>query len=112
MLKSETIVRYTAEEIDEIRRGGGDLTDYARLDALSDEEIEASIDREEEGEFDRSTLRAGIPQPKQKITVRLDSDVIEWFRSQGSGYQVQMNDVLKNYMEAQKLHPSATTPRR
>lgn len=39
-----------------------------------------------------------MPVPKALLSLRLDADVIEWFRSQGSGYQSRMNAVLKAYM--------------
>ncbi len=102
MQKSERIVQYTAAEIDEMRRRGEDRTDYARVDAMTEEELEASIDWDEEGEFDWSTVQVGIPGPKRQVTVRLDADVIEWFKAQGAGYQTRMNAVLRSYVDAQK----------
>lgn len=39
---------------------------------------------------------------KQQITLRLDPDVLKFFRKQGRGYQSAMNAVLRKYMEAQK----------
>jgi len=65
MRSAEHTVRYTAAEIEEMRRRGEDRTDFARLDRMTEEELEASIDREEEGAFDWSTVRAGIPQPER-----------------------------------------------
>jgi uncharacterized protein (DUF4415 family) len=102
MQKQETIVRYTAEELDEMLRRGESQTDWARVDAMTEEELEASIDHEEEGEFDWSTVQVGIPGPKQQLTVRFDADVIDWFKAQGTGYQTRMNAVLRSYVEAQK----------
>ncbi len=61
MAKSERIVQYTADEIDEMRRRGESRTDWARVDAMTEEELEASIDYEDEGEFDLSTLQARHP---------------------------------------------------
>ena len=95
-------VRYTADELAAMRQRSEDQTDYARLDAMTEEELEASIDREEEGEIDWSTIQVGIPGPKQQITVRFDRDVIEWFKAQGAGYQTRMNAVLRGYVDAQK----------
>ncbi len=40
--------------------------------------------------------------PKKQITVRLDADMVEWFRNQGRGYQTRMNAVLRSYYEAYK----------
>lgn len=102
MEKNEHIVCYTADEIDEMLRRGEDQTDWARVDAMTEEELEASIDKEEEGEFDWSTAQVGIPPPKQQLTVRFDRDVIAWFKAQGRGYQTRMNAVLRSYVEAHR----------
>ncbi len=40
--------------------------------------------------------------PKKQITVRLDADMVEWFKRQGRGYQTRMNAVLRSYYEAYK----------
>jgi len=40
------------------------------------------------------------PPPKEAISLRVDEDVLEWFRSQGPGYQTRMNAVLRSYMQA------------
>ena len=50
----------------------------------------------------RRIARKGLPQSGRKaaISLRLDEDVLEWFRVQGPGYQTRMNAVLKAYMEA------------
>jgi uncharacterized protein (DUF4415 family) len=102
MQKSEHIVRYTADEIDEKLRRGGDRTDWERVQNLTYEEIEASVDFEDEGTFDWSTARADMPQPKRQLTVRLDQEVIDWFKSQGPGYQTRMNAVLRSYVNAHR----------
>ena len=44
--------------------------------------------------------RVTSPPPKAAISIRLDQDVLEWFRSQGPGYQTRMNAVLRSYMLA------------
>lgn len=102
MENTERIVRYTASEIEEMRRRGEDQTDYARLDAMTEEELEASIDHDEEGAFDWSTAQVGIPGPKQQLTVRFDRDVVAWFKAQGAGCQTRMNAVLRGYVDAHK----------
>ncbi len=111
MQNNEHTVRYTADEIDQMRRRGEDQTDWARVDALTEEELEASIDHAEEGEFDWSTVQVGIPGPKQQLTVRFDADVVEWFKAQGAGYQTRMNAVLRSFVEAQNKK-TTTTPSR
>ena len=54
--------------------------------------------------FARAVARKGlklIPR-KELLSLRIDADVIEWFRSQGPGYQSRMNALLRAYMEAHK----------
>ena len=101
MAKSEQIVSYTAEEIDEMLARGESQTDWERVRNMTDEEAEAAIDHEEEGEFDWDAAYVGSPSAKKQITVRFDTDMIEWFKKQGPGYQTRMNQVLRSYMEAQ-----------
>ena len=105
MLKSENIVRYTAEQIDEKLARGEDQTDWERVRALTYDEIEAAIasDPDEAGwEYDWDNVIIGFPKPKRQVTVRLDGDIIEWFKETGKGYQTRMNAVLRIYVEAQK----------
>jgi uncharacterized protein (DUF4415 family) len=40
------------------------------------------------------------PPPKEAISIRIDMDVLEWFRKQGPRYQTRMNAVLRSYMKA------------
>jgi uncharacterized protein (DUF4415 family) len=104
MSKTERLVQYTAEEIDAMIARGEDRTDWERLRNMTDEEIEASIDFEEEGEFDWDTARVTTspPRAKKQITLRLDPEIIAFFREQGPGYQTRMNEVLRSYVEAHR----------
>ncbi|MFL6676659.1 MAG: BrnA antitoxin family protein [Massilia sp.] len=45
----------------------------------------------------------GAGAVKQIVTIRLDVDMLEWFKSAGPGYQTRMNQVLREYMDAQRL---------
>jgi uncharacterized protein (DUF4415 family) len=101
MRKSGTIVSYTMEEI-KAGLAGPDQSDWAAFDAMTEEELEASIDFVEEGYPDWSTLQAGIPGPKKQLTVRYDADIVDWFKAQGDGYQTKMNAVLRSYVNAHK----------
>jgi len=51
--------------------------------------------------FARGIVRRGLkPLPrKRQLTLRVDSDVIEWYRKQGQGYQTKINSLLRAYME-------------
>jgi len=53
-------------------------------------------------QFARAVARKGLkPIPRKTLlSLRIDSDVVEWFRSQGAGYQSRMNALLRAYMEA------------
>ncbi len=80
-------------------------TDWKRVDALKDEEIDLSDTPEVPPEmFARAVVRRGLkPVPrKAQLTLRLDSDVLEWFRKQGQGYQTKINALLRAYMDAHK----------
>ncbi len=79
-------------------------TDFKRLDAMTDADIDLSDIPEVTPEmFAKGVLRRGLkPITKQQLTLRLDSDVIEWFRGQGKGYQTKMNALLRAYMEEHK----------
>ena len=54
----------------------------------------------DEGTFDWSKIQVTMPQPKKPISVRLDAEIIEFFKVQGKGYQTRINAVLRSYMEA------------
>ena len=75
------------------------------MDALRDEEIDLSDTPAISPEmFARAVVRHGLkPVPrKAQMTLRLDSDVLEWFRKQGQGYQTKINALLRAYMDAHK----------
>jgi uncharacterized protein (DUF4415 family) len=111
VVKSERIVRYSAEEIDAMRRRGESRTDWAYVDALTEEELEASIDFEEEGEFDLSSAQPGIPGLPPPLTIRLDAEVMEWFMAQGDDFRIQMNAVLRDFVAAQEERDAAISSR-
>ena len=78
-------------------------TDWDKLDAMSDDEIDFSDIAEITPEqFAQAVVRHGLnPTPqKEQITIRIDSDVLAWIRSQGKGYQTRINDLLRAYMKA------------
>jgi len=72
-------------------------TDWKRLGAMSDRDIDFSdIPELDEAFFEEAEWR---PPNKQPVTIRLDADVLEWFRKQGPGYQTRINRLLRRYME-------------
>ncbi len=80
-------------------------TDWKRVDALKDADIDLSDVPEVPAEmFARAMVRRGLKPVSRKaqLTLRLDSDVLEWFKKQGQGYQTKINALLRSYMEAHK----------
>jgi uncharacterized protein (DUF4415 family) len=80
-------------------------TDWKRVDALKDDKINFSDAPELTPEmFARAVVRRDLkPVARKKLlTLRIDSDVVEWYRSQGSGYQTRINALLRAYMEERK----------
>ena len=50
-----------------------------------------------------NTAKVVMPSPgKTSVHLRLDTDVLDWFKSLGRGHLTRMNAVLKSYVEAQK----------
>jgi uncharacterized protein (DUF4415 family) len=83
-------------------------TDWARFDATTDEEVEASIandpDWAEFKDIDWSDAVLVMPPKKKAISIRVDEDVLDYFKREGEGYQRRINAVLRSYMQ-QKAKP-------
>ena len=77
-----------------------------KLIEMSDEEAERRAAADPDagiippGFWDNATVF--MPQAKQQITLRLDPDVIRWFKRTGKGYQSRMGAVLRSYVEAKR----------
>lgn len=81
-------------------------TDLKRLKAMKDAEILIDKDAPEwtPDMFARAIVRKGLEPARTKslLSLRVDSDVLAWFRAQGRGYQSRMNALLRAFMEAHK----------
>ena len=92
-----------------MRARGESRTNWAKVDAKTQEEIEAAIasDPEEVGiEWDWDSAQLVMPEPKEHINLPVDADVLRFFKSQGKGYQTRINALLRSYMIArQEKHP-------
>lgn len=79
-------------------------TDWNRVRAMSDKDIARTPEHPEADvkHIVRGIVRNGLKPvtPKSSIALRVDADVLEWFRAQGPGYQTRMNAVLKAYRDA------------
>jgi uncharacterized protein (DUF4415 family) len=78
-------------------------SDLARIDALEDENIDYSEIPDLSALGDEFWSRAVVKRadPKAQVTIRLDREVLDWFKSKGKGYQTRINAVLRAYKEAQ-----------
>ena len=113
MRKKSNIVSYSSEEIAEMRARGEDQTDWARVEAMTEEELEAAIadDPDWQGfpppeEWSKHAI-IGLPFPlpkegKKQVTLRLDPDILEHFKQQGRGWQTRINAVLRTFVEAEE----------
>ena len=81
-------------------------TDWDRVDAQEEKDIDLSEHPELTPEqFARAVVRKGlkpVPPPKRQVTLRIDADVLDWFKSQGKGYRSRINALLRDYMKAQQ----------
>jgi uncharacterized protein (DUF4415 family) len=68
---------------------------------MRDEEIDYSEIPELGDDFFRKAVLR-MPEPKSTVTIRLDRDVLDWFKKQGKGYQTRINALLRTYMDAQQ----------
>lgn len=102
MAKKERIVRYSAKELAAKRQRGETRSDWARAAAMTNAEIEADIasDPDEAGMVvDWDKLSIELPEPKADLHMRIDRDVLDFFRKTGRGYQTRINAVLRSYVE-------------
>ena len=103
MTKKTTIMRYSIAELEQMRKRS--QSDWAASDAMTEEEIEAAIasDPDEAGmvvDWTQATLT--FPAPKAVLNMRVDQDVLDYFRGTGRGYQTKINAILRAYVDAQK----------
>lgn len=79
-------------------------TDWKRVRAMKDKDIKVSAEHPEAEmrHIVRGIARRGLEPipPKASIALRLDADVLEWFKSQGPGYQTRINAVLRAFKDA------------
>ena len=82
-----------------------DQTDWDRVRSMTEEEIEEGIRRDPDSDpanFDWSKAVLFNPRRKEAISIRLDEDVLAYFKSLGAGYQTRINAVLRHFMEQTK----------
>jgi uncharacterized protein (DUF4415 family) len=118
--KQGNIVRYSAEEIDAMIARGEDRTDWARIDAKTEEELAADtasdpawdgVPEDWVSRAHRATgLMRGRHENKRQVTMRFDADILDYFKSQGRGWQSRMNAVLRGFVEREHQTVPKTAP--
>ena len=105
MKKKNDTVRYTAKQIKAKIARGEDQTDWGKADAMTGKKLDASIRADADdvqGEPDWTKAFIGVPAPKDHINIRIDHDVLEWFKANGRGYQTLMNNVLRAFVQSRQ----------
>ena len=81
-------------------------TDWDYLDRVTDAEIEAAMARDpawaDLKDVDWSEAVLVVPPKKKAISIRVDEDVLDYFKKEGAGYQRRMNAVLRSYMQQKR----------
>ncbi|MBI4515016.1 MAG: BrnA antitoxin family protein [Deltaproteobacteria bacterium] len=87
-----------------VTRSGRGKTDWAKLRATPDSAIRFTTDapRTSPEDWAEAVAHRGLPVAarKEQIALRVDAEVLAWFRAQGAGWQTRMNEVLKAYRAA------------
>jgi uncharacterized protein (DUF4415 family) len=109
MRKKGRMVRYTDEEIDAMLARGEDKTDWTRVDAKTEAQLAVDMGKDEAWkgvphDWVRQAAAAAraLRRPrenKRQVTMRFDSDVLDYFRRQGRGWQGRMNAVLRSFVK-------------
>ena len=102
-MKKSTIARYTAEQLAEKRRRGESRSNWGKAASTKRHALEKSIadDPDEAGTVvDWRNVSVELPKPKAVLNMRVDRDVLNFFRKTGTGYQTRINAVLRAYVRA------------
>jgi uncharacterized protein (DUF4415 family) len=105
-MSDKNIKRYSADELRAMRARGESQSDWARVDVLTEAELETSIAtdpdwKDVQADWYKDAIPV-MPSPKKLLSLRLDPEVVDWFRAQGPRYQTRMNAVLLAYVRARQ----------
>ena len=83
-------------------------TDWEKLRNMSDEDLHAAAVADPDAQPTSASFwenaKLVLPETKEAITIRLDSEMLNWFKGEGKGYQTRINAVLCAYMRAKSGH--------
>lgn len=102
-MSEKNTVRFSLDQVREKLKQGESKTDWSRVDAMTDEDIGKAIrddpDWADFQDVNWSKAEWVIPVEKKSISIRLDTDIIDFFKASGKGYQTRINAVLRHYMK-------------
>lgn len=114
--QKEKVVRISAKDLKNLKG----KTDWKKADSITDEELEEIVKNDPDDiyltdeEFGKGEWIAkgewvkqfNEPQKKEQITLRLDEEILEYFRKSGRGYQTRINNALRAFIKAhENRHP-------
>jgi uncharacterized protein (DUF4415 family) len=105
-MKNERITtKFSRDQLEARRSHGKAHSDLARARAKTETELEQDIasdpDFRDQPVDWYKAAKAIMPAPKQALSLRLDTAVVDWFRDQGPGYQTRINAVLRAFVAQQ-----------
>jgi uncharacterized protein (DUF4415 family) len=108
MPRKDNFVSYSAEEAANL----ASEADWAKVAATSRDTIEQQMldDVGPLPEGWEKTVVIGVPEPRQAINIRLDAEVLRWFKAHGPGYQTRINAVLRAFVSAKQREEHADAP--
>jgi uncharacterized protein (DUF4415 family) len=102
MARKGHITRYTDSELAKLAEQEGTLSDWGKTASMTEAEIEARVasdSDEDEMVVDWAKATIEMPQSKAVLNMRVDKEVLDYFRKGGKGYQSRINAVLRSYVE-------------
>ncbi|WP_439598034.1 BrnA antitoxin family protein [Falsiroseomonas sp.] len=101
--------RYSAEELRARRARGESRSDWARVDSASEADLARATAQDPDWKDVpadwHEAARPAAPVAKKLLSLRIDADIVDYFRSHGPGYQTWMNAVLRAYVTARGQDP-------
>jgi uncharacterized protein (DUF4415 family) len=107
MARKGLIVKYTDSELTKLNEQEGTFSDWEKAACMTAADIEARVasDADEEGQvIDWGNSTIELLQPKAVLNMRIDQEVLDYFRKTGKGYQSRINAVLRSYVERREHH--------
>ena len=102
MARKTHITKYTDSELAKLAEKEGTLSDWGKADSMTEAEVEARVASDSDEDdmiLDWAKATIELPQPKAVLNMRVDKEVLDYFRKTGKGYQSRINAILRSYVE-------------